>query len=338
MKESLFCRKEEEIMSMLGLEKKFQARIVKEFLVKGVTDFDAMTSLPKKVRDRLTGSALSSEVIGKEESLSTIKLLIKLNDGELIECVRLTDGAGRHTACLSSQVGCLMGCAFCKTGTMGLHRNMTSGEIVEEFVHLEKLGGKISNIVFMGMGEPLYNFNPVMEAIREIHDPKLFNLSHRKITISTCGLVPGINKLNELNIPVRLAVSLVSANDEIRSSIMKVNRAYPLAELKKALISYQHQKDKRITLEYCLLGGVNTSEESARELARFTRGLDCLINLIPWNPIDELKFTSPSDREIDSFCADLKRFNVAYTIRRSKGRDISSACGQLATKNPEKEN
>ena len=149
MKESLFCKSTEEIMTMLGLEKKFQARIVKEFLVKGVTDYSQMTSLPKKDRERLTGSALSSEVIGKEESLSTIKLLIKLNDGELIECVRLTDGAGRHTACLSSQVGCLMGCRFCKTGTMGLHRNMTAGEIVEEFVHLEKLGGKISIIVFM---------------------------------------------------------------------------------------------------------------------------------------------------------------------------------------------
>lgn len=319
-------------MEKLGLEKKFQARIVKEFLVKGVDEFEKMTSLPKKVRERLAGSALSSSVVEKQESLSTVKLLVRLADGLEIECVRLSDGQGRYTACLSSQVGCAMGCSFCKTGTMGLVRNMSSGEIVEQFVHLEKLGENISHIVFMGMGEALHNFNALMEAIRELHDPKLFNISHRKMTVSTSGLVPGIQRLTELDIPVKLAVSLVSANDETRSRIMKINKAYPLSELKKALISFQRQMDKRITLEYCMLSGVNTSEESAVELAKFLRGMDALVNLIPWNPIEELEYSTPTDREIDSFTACLKRFNVPFTIRRSKGRDISSACGQLATR------
>lgn len=337
MKESLFCKSSDEIMRMLSLEKKFQARIVKDALVRGTTDFEQMTSLPKKDRERLGGSALSSQVVERLDSQSAVKLLIRLNDGEAIECVRLSDGAGRHTACLSSQVGCAMGCAFCKTGTMGLRRNLSGGEIVEQFLHLEMLGEKISHIVFMGMGEALANFNPVMEAIRELHDPQLFNISLRRITISTCGLVPGIARLNELGLPVRLAVSLVCADDETRNRLMKVNKAYPLSELKKALIAFQHQRDKRITLEYCMLGGINTSEESARELARFMRGLDALVNLIPWNPIEELDFRSPTDREIDSFTAALRRFNVPFTIRRSKGRDISSACGQLATKTERKD-
>ena len=332
MKTCLYGKKPEELMQILGFEKKFQARIVRDNLIKGVTDFDKMTSLSKKDRERLQGSALTTKVIERQTSQSTVKLALELEDGAVIECVRLSDGKDRHTACLSSQVGCAMGCAFCKTGTMGFIRNLTSGEILEQFVQLEKLGEKISHIVFMGMGEALNNFNQVMEAIQEFHNPEAFNISYRRMTISTCGLVSGISKLTEVNIPVKLAVSLVSANDEVRSRIMKVNRTVPLPELKKSLISFQHQENKRITLEYCLLHGINTTEEAAGELKRFTRGIDCLVNLIPWNPIDELDFETPSDEEIDNFCRMLTKMNVSYTIRRSKGRDVSAACGQLASK------
>ena len=332
--ESLFCKSNEEIASILNLEKPFQAKIIYQNLIRGVFDFNAMTSLPKALRERLSaerGSALSSKVIRKEEAQSTIKLAVELADGDIIECVRLSDGENRHTACLSSQVGCAMGCAFCKTGTMGLVRNLTAGEIIEQFAHLSALGERISHIVFMGMGEALANFTSAMDAIKELHREDGFGISYRKMTISTCGLVPGIRKLTELDIPVRLAVSLVSADDETRSSIMRINRAHPLHELKNALISFQRHQDRRITLEYCMLGDVNTSHRNAEELAQFCKGLDALVNLIPWNPVPELGFKAPEENEIKAFENDLKKLRINYTIRRSKGQSISGACGQLAT-------
>ena len=321
-------------MSILSLDKPFQARIIRDNLIKGVTSFDEMTSLPKALRERLSkerGSALTGKIIRKEEADSTVKIAVSFPDGAIIECVRLSDGTGRYTACLSSQVGCAMGCAFCKTGTMGLIRNLTAGEIVEEFILLSSLGERISHIVFMGMGEALHNFTASIDAAMELHRESGFDISFRKMTISTCGLVPGINKLTELDIPIRLAVSLVSADDDIRSDIMKVNRSYPLKELKDALLRFQHHQDRRLTLEYCMLSGVNTDRKSAEQLASFVKGLDALVNLIPWNPIPELGFRTPSEEEIRQFEKDLKSLGINYTIRRSKGRSISGACGQLAT-------
>ena len=332
---TLYCKTHDELMNLLALEKPFQAKIVYKNLIKGVTNFQSMSSLPKATRDRLSSkheSALSSKVIAKNDDDSATKLAIRLEDGAVVECVRLSDGKGRFTACLSSQVGCAMGCSFCKTGTMGLIRNLSAGEIVEEFVHLEQLGERISHIVFMGMGEPLANFQEVLRAATELHSENAFNISYRKITISTCGLVPGIKRLTELNLPIKLAVSLVSAEDDIRSRIMKINRSYDLKTLKDALISFQHKQDKRITLEYCLLSGVNTSRESAEALGRFCKGLECLVNIIPWNPIEELEYTTPSEKEIRFFTNEIKRLGINYTLRRSKGRGASAACGQLAAK------
>ncbi len=332
--ESLLCKTDKDLMSILSLDKPFQARIIRDNLIKGVTSFDEMTSLPKALRERLSkerGSALTGRIIRKEEADSTVKIAVSFPDGAIIECVRLSDGTGRYTACLSSQVGCAMGCAFCKTGTMGLIRNLTAGEIVEEFILLSSLGERISHIVFMGMGEALHNFTASIDAAMELHRESGFDISFRKMTISTCGLVPGINKLTELDIPIRLAVSLVSADDDIRSGIMKVNRSYPLKELKDALLRFQHHQDRRLTLEYCMLSGVNTDRKSAEQLASFVKGLDALVNLIPWNPIPELGFRTPAEEEIRQFEKDLKSLGINYTIRRSKGRSISGACGQLAT-------
>lgn len=332
--ESLLCKTDKDLMSILSLDKPFQARIIRDNLIKGVTSFDEMTSLPKALRERLSkerGSALTGKIIRKEEADSTVKIAVSFPDGAIIECVRLSDGTGRYTACLSSQVGCAMGCAFCKTGTMGLIRNLTAGEIVEEFILLSSLGERISHIVFMGMGEALHNFTASIDAAMELHRESGFDISFRKMTISTCGLVPGINKLTELDIPIRLAVSLVSADDDIRSDIMKVNRSYPLKELKDALLRFQHHQDRRLTLEYCMLSGVNTDRKSAEQLASFVKGLDALVNLIPWNPIPELGFRTPAEEEIRQFEKDLKSLGINYTIRRSKGRSISGACGQLAT-------
>lgn len=331
---SLYARSEEEIMDLLSLHKSYQARQVMAWLVKGVTDWDRMSDLPLKDRTRFKEEhicTISSHIVDRQDDRSAVKLLVQLEDKALIECVMLSDGTGRKTACISSQVGCAMGCAFCKTGTMGLVRNLKDYEIVEQMVHLRTLDPTIGHIVFMGMGEPLHNLGALMSAITYFHNPKLFNISYRKMTVSTCGLVPGIRSLGELDLGIRLAVSLVSADDETRSRIMRVNRTYPLSELKKALIAFQHTCDKRITLEYCMLGGVNTTPEAAKDLASFTAGLFAVVNLIPWNPIEGMEWRTPDAQEIRSFTSQLDRLRVNYTLRMTKGRGISGACGQLAT-------
>lgn len=332
---SLFALNPEELVTKLKLEKKFQGKQIYAHLVKGDTDFALMSDLSKPLRERLIEefhSPLSSQVIDKSESDSATKLAIRLEDHKVIECVLLSDKEGRKTACLSSQVGCAMGCKFCKTGTMGLIRNLEAYEIVEQFIHLLKLAPELTHIVFMGMGEPLANFGQVIKAIGFIHDPKGINISLRRITISTCGLVPGIQKLSEINLPIRLAVSLVSADNHTRSSLMKINEAFPLQELKASLLNYQHIADKRITLEYCMLKGINTDEQAAKDLSYFMHGLDAVVNLIAWNPIEELNYETPSVQEIDFFTNQLDKLHLHYTLRYSKGRDISGACGQLAAK------
>ncbi len=332
--ESFYALTPDELVSKLHLEKKFQGKQIYNHLVKGETDIASMSDLPKALRERLISeykTPISSQVIKIQESESAKKLAVKLHDYKIIECVLLSDGEGRKTACLSSQVGCAMGCRFCKTGTMGLIRNLEAAEIVEQFIHLIKIAPDLTHIVFMGMGEPLANFGQVVKAITFIHDPKGLNISLRRITISTCGLVPGIQKLAEINLPLRLAVSLVSADNTTRTKLMKVNEAFPLQDLKASLLNFQHINDKRITLEYCLLKGINTTEQAAKELSYFVKGLDAVVNLIPWNPIEELDFQTPTESEINSFTRYLDKLGIHYTRRISKGRDISGACGQLAT-------
>ena len=331
---SLYVKSEEELINELKLDKPFQAKQIISWLMKGVSTWDEMSNLPLSLRNRLKDEniqIISSRITGRQDDRSAVKLLIELEDKCLIECVMLSDGEGRKTACISSQVGCAMGCAFCKTGTMGLVRNLTDYEIVEQMIHLHTLDPHIGHIVFMGMGEPLHNFSALMGAVTYLHNPATFNISYRKMTVSTCGLVPGIRQLAELNLGVRLALSLVSADDETRSRIMKINRRYPLSELKKALISFQHTCDKRITLEYCLLSGVNTTRESAKALFNFTQGLSVNVNLIPWNRIDGLEWETPSRDEIRAFTRMLDSYHISYTLRLPKGRGISGACGQLAT-------
>lgn len=331
---SLYVKSEEELINELKLDKPFQAKQIISWLMKGASTWDEMSNLPLSLRNRLKDEniqIISSRITGRQDDRSAVKLLIELEDKCLIECVMLSDGEGRKTACISSQVGCAMGCAFCKTGTMGLVRNLKDYEIVEQMIHLHTLDPHIGHIVFMGMGEPLHNFSALMGAVTYFHNPTTFNISYRKMTVSTCGLVPGIRQLAELNLGVRLALSLVSADDETRSRIMKINRRYPLSELKKALISFQHTCDKRITLEYCLLSGVNTTRESAKALFNFTQGLSVNVNLIPWNRIDGLEWETPSRDEIRAFTRMLDSYHISYTLRLPKGRGISGACGQLAT-------
>lgn len=333
---SLFALTTEEIATLLSLDKSFRAKQVYSWLNRGAVSFSDMTDLPKALREELEASdwkIYSSAVIANQkDETGAVKLGIRLFDGNVVECVLLTDSEGNHTACLSSQAGCAMGCRFCRTATMGFIRNLEACEIVEQFMHLKKAEEGISHIVFMGMGEPLANLKNVVKAIKFFHDPDGINLGMRRITISTCGVISGIRELTELNMPVKLAVSLVSADDELRSSLMPVNKANPLASLKKALIEYQHVAKRRFTFEYCMLSGMNTGEEAAVKLAHFTSGLDIIVNLIPWNAAAELPWKTPSTAEIDSFTAYLDKLKVPYTRRFSRGRGINGACGQLATK------
>ncbi len=333
---SLYGKNKEELLKQLPLTKSYQATQIQQWLAKGVTSFDDMTTLSKEMRTLLTEQQvkiISSTVVDKQTDPSgATKLAIELHDKQIVEAVLLVDAQGRKTACLSSQVGCAMGCTFCRTATMGLVRNLKAFEIVEQFVHLTNLGDEISNIVYMGMGEPLANLDEVIESIRYLNDKSLFNIGLRKITISTSGVVPGIEQLAKSDLPVRLAVSLVAAENSLRDEIMPINKAFNLKKLKEALINYQKVYKKRITLEYVMLSKFNTSKESSEQLARFIKNLDVVVNLIPWNPSDELKWAPPTSKEIDNFTSHLKSLNIPYTHRYSKGQKISGACGQLAVK------
>lgn len=337
MPESLFAKTPEEISSVLGFEKAFMGKQVYQWLVKGATSFNQMTNLSKAVRQKCSEMfpcVYSSQVIDcQSDDDGACKLALRLFDSCIVECVLLTDKAGELTACVSSQVGCAMGCKFCRTGTLKLTRNLFDFEIVEQYMHLQNHAGrKLDHIVFMGMGEPTANIDNVMNAIKFFHDPEGINISHRRITISTCGVVPGIRELAARKVPVKLAVSLVSADDGKRSSIMPVNRAHNLTSLHKALTEFYKVSGRRFTFEYCMIQGVNISDEDAEKLASFCKGMEVIVNLIPFNPCPELDFKTPTKEEIDHFTKTLDKLHVEYTIRISRGRSIKGACGQLAGK------
>ena len=334
---SLFAKTPAQICTLLGLDKAFQGRQIYRWAVKGAEFFSDMTDLPKALRERLSDeypATFSSKIITRQtDADGAAKLALELYDGNIIECVLLTDREGELTACVSSQAGCAMGCAFCRTGTLKLKRNLFDFEIVEQFMYLQKSApGKISHIVFMGMGEPLANLDNVLSAISFFHDPQGLNISHRRITVSTCGLVNGINELSRRDVPVKLAVSLVTADNGKRSALMPVNRSFPLEQLRSALVRFQKNNARRFTFEYCMIHDHNIADDDAEKLARFCRGLEVIVNLIPFNPCPELDFETPTDREIRQFTDALKKRGVDYTIRISRGRTIRGACGQLAGK------
>jgi len=334
---SLYGLTPKEIAEKLNLSKKFQGTQIFEWLNRGVISFEEMSNLSKELRNSLIEDEeikiVSSKVIDKQEDESgAIKIALELIDGKVIETVLLKDKEGQQTACLSSQVGCAMGCKFCRTGTMRLERNLESFEIIEQFFHLVNLYGKIDHIVFMGMGEPLANVDSVVLALQYFHNPKGLNMSYRRITISTSGLVPGLKKLQACGLPVKLAVSIVSADETIRSSLMPINRKYDLRQLKAAIIEWQHEFKRRVTFECCLISGINTSEMDARKLYFFCTNIDVMLNLIPFNEAAELDYQTPSEDEIDDFCSYLDRYGLSYTRRFSRGRNVNGACGQLAVK------
>ncbi|MBK02745.1 MAG: 23S rRNA (adenine(2503)-C(2))-methyltransferase RlmN [Acidimicrobiaceae bacterium] len=290
-----------------------------------------LTNVPKALRsaiEELLPPGLTPIKEVATDHNKTIKQLWQLVDGHLIESV-LMHYRDRSTVCVSSQAGCAMACSFCATGQVGFDRHLTTGEIVEQVVRAAQRSGdrRVSNVVFMGMGEPLANFDNVWPAIERIHDD--LGIGARKITVSTVGVVPGIERLSRQELPVSLAVSLHSANDRVRSRIAPINRTYPLRKLAEALHSYRRAKNRRLSFEWAMMAGVNDSETAARELAAFVRPLNAHVNLIPLNPTPG--FSTPgTDLELIHWFRDLlESFGVNATIRSNRGTDIDAACGQL---------
>lgn len=322
----------EEISEQLNITPAFRGKQIFEWIGKGVDSFDAMTNLSQELRNSLSQKAVLrccevSKVLKDPDG--TIKLQITLNDGLAVETVLLTDKENRKTACVSCQVGCAMNCAFCQTGHLGLARSLTASEIVEQFLYLEKYAGPLDNIVFMGMGEPMMNLPAVRKAISVLTDKRGRNLSGRRITLSTSGVIKGIYDLADNGPLIRLAVSLTTADPLLREQIMPITKTNPLGELRKAIDYYAKKTGKRVTLEAALLHDTNTSEESAENMINFAKGIDVNINLIPWNPVETLPFTEPSNNECHRFVEKLEKAGLNVTLRTRRGREIGGACGQL---------
>ncbi len=322
----------EELCNALGFDKSWRGLQIFKWISDGARTFDAMTNLPLADRTRLFAehSLFSTQVACTlRDPDGTVKLQITLPDGGAIETVLLSDAEDRKTACVSCQVGCPMNCAFCQTGHIGYTRNLTAGEIVEQFYHLEDAVGKLDNIVFMGMGEPMLNLDAIRKSIAILTHPKGRALSRRRITISTSGLCEGILSLANEGPDVRLAVSLTTANQELRTQLMPVNKSNSLTELRKAIAYFIEKSGKRVTLEAALMGTVNTNPANAREIADFARDLNVHINLIPWNPVPTLPFKSPTSAETAAFLRMLEGYGLNVTLRTRRGEKIGGACGQL---------
>jgi len=335
-------------------EKPYRARQLFRWLhQKGAASFDEMTDLPRELRERLAARFSLRTLTCAEEHRSadgTIKWKWRTVDGRFIESVYMPhvgneddEGEGqrnreRRTLCVSTQVGCAIGCVFCMTGTMGLSRNLGPGEIADQ-VHranrrLVELGEgqgprPLTNLVFMGMGEPLHNFESLKLALELLLCEDGPNFSHRHVTVSTSGLVPQLRRLGE-ETSVKLAVSLNATTDSQRDALMPVNRRYPLAELLAACRAFPMKQGRRITFEYVLLGGVNDTDEDAERLARLLRGIPAKVNLIPYNANPGLGFVAPDAHRVEAFRDLLLQRHVTAVVRKNRGQDIAAACGQLA--------
>ncbi len=331
----------EEIRALMSLDaaESFRSRQIFRWISKGVFDFSDMTNIPLKQREQMACEyTVCSSFPRKtlQDPDGTMKIQMDLHDGTAVETVLLVDSEGRKTACVSCQAGCPMGCAFCKTGSLGFNRNLMPGEIVEQFLCLEKKAGKLDNIVFMGMGEPLLNLEAIRKTIAILTSPEGRGLSRRRITVSTAGICSGIYDLADNGPDIRLAVSLTTGDSALREKLMPVEKTNPLPELKKALAYFCKKTGGRVTLEAVLLKGVNMTEEHADKLRDFCRGLNSNINLIPWNPAEGLPFSRPSPAETKTFADSLRKSGLNVTVRHPRGRSISGACGQLGrTKNAE---
>lgn len=310
-------------------EKPFRADQLANWVYRrGVTDPQEMSNVPSRLAERL--GILTSRVAARVDSPDGVaKLLMELEDGLSVETV-LIPTADRATACVSTQVGCAMGCAFCATGLDGLARNLQAGEILEQLLHLRQATGKaITNVVFMGMGEPLANYDATVRAVRAIVDPERFGLSARHVTVSTVGLPDGIRRLAKENLPITLAISLHAPNDRLREELVPAARVAKIGAVIAAAREFYQARHREVTLEYSLIRDVNDSLDCAEQLADLAGRLRCNVNLIRYNPIAQLPFAPPDERQVDAFAGRLRLRGVNVTLRRSRGRSADAACGQL---------
>ena len=310
---------------------KYRATQLYKWFARGITDIEHMTDLPKSVRDRIVseGAIASAEIQAKQQSVDgTAKYLFQFGDGERVESVFMKYKHG-NTACISTQVGCRMGCAFCASTVNGLTRHLLPSEMLEQITAIQNDSGKISNIVLMGTGEPLDNYDNVIKFLRLVNDPEGLSIGMRHISLSTCGLADRIYDLAEENLPITLSVSLHAPNDDIRRQIMPISKRYDIDTLLKACFDYSKKTMRRISYEYAMIRNVNDSDQCAAELAsRLKRSL-CHVNLIPINRVDGTTFECSDRERIKRFVSLLESRGVTATVRRRLGSDIDAACGQL---------
>lgn len=322
----------EEFFTGIG-QKKYRAKQVFSWIARGAGSFDEMTDLPLSLREELKLLASVSGLKVRKKLVSaidgTVKYLFGLDDGNVIESV-LMEYIHGYTACVSSQVGCKMGCSFCASTIAGFRRNLTAGEILGQILAIQRDSGvKVNNVVVMGIGEPFDNYDNVVKFLRLANSHDGLNIGYRHMTVSTCGLVPGMLRFAGEGFQVNLAISLHASNDRIREKLMPVGRKYRIDKIIEASKIYTEKTNRRIMFEYALIEGVNDSLENAAELAFLLKGLLCLVNLIPVNPVEGISYRHSGRRRIEEFAAILKEKGIETTIRRELGSDINAACGQL---------
>lgn len=321
----------EEYFLSIG-EKKFKALQVYEWLYQKKTwDIDSFSNIKKEIREKLKNDFTLDfiKIEKKQEDNLTKKYLFRLIDDEFIEAVVMMHDYG-ISICVSSQVGCNMGCAFCESGRLKKQRNLEAYEMVEQILLIEKdLGIRISSVVIMGIGEPLDNYDNVMDFVHIINDAKGLQIGSRHITLSTCGLVPKIYELSHVPLQINLAISFHAPTDELRNKLMPVNKVYSIPVLMEAISNYLQVTSRRVTIEYVMLNNVNDSIECARTLADLFRGMNIYVNLIPYNETNHLEFRRSSKNKIRAFYDELKRLGINVTIRKEFGSKIDAACGQL---------
>ena len=320
-------------------DKKFRAeQIFKWLYQKKVKNYEEMTDIKKETLEKLKSDLPIDRVklVNVERDKDVNKYLFKLKDNEHIEAVLMRHDYG-NSICVSSQIGCNMGCKFCESGRRKKIRNLTSGEIVTQVLEVEEdIKERITHVVVMGIGEPFDNYDEVITFCKIINDPKGLAIGSRHITISTCGIIPKIREFSDLDMQINLAISLHAPNTELRSKIMPINKAYPLGDLIPEIKKYVEKTNRRVTFEYILLKNVNDSEACAKELARLLRGINCYVNLIPYNETENIEYERSNMFQIMKFYDILKKENINVTIRKEFGSKISAACGQLRSKKEEK--
>lgn len=322
-------------------EPSFRAKQVWQWVYQGTDNFDGMTNLPKSFRDKLKdlfyvgGADIVNKLVSSKDG--TRKYLMKLKDGKVVESVLMKYHYG-NSVCLSTQVGCRMGCSFCASSKLGIDRNLSTGEMVAQVIAIQKdLAEKVSHIVLMGIGEPFDNYDNVVRFLRRMNSPDTLNISYRRMTVSTCGLVPEILKFSEEEFPVNLSISLHAPSDEVRKSIMPIAKKYSIDKILAACHIYTQKTGRRITFEYTLIKGVNDKNEHAEELGRRLSGLLCHVNLIPVNTVEGTGYAKSERERIENFKKIIEKYGLPVTVRRELGSDIAASCGQLRKRSVERD-